>query len=180
MKVLKIDAHDAKLVQEVKCLRVDAYRAELNGSSYPFHEWDVHDEHATHWAVLDEDRRVIACARFCVHESVASLPDAAFYEALGSSIVRAPVGSFNRLAVAPDSRGRGLSRALIASRVREAQSRGCRTIVATVRAPRVAIYEAAGFRDVSTVPAEIAATVLPEWKDRATPRHVMVMDLAIV
>lgn len=88
---------------------------------------DEHDKHGIHWTILHAGN-VIAAARLCIHDDVASSPDP---EALDGyeELVGLPVASLTRLVVHPEFRGQRLSNILDLVRISHAQGHGARSIV---------------------------------------------------
>lgn len=111
--------------------------------------FDLHDEHAEHWAFADEGG-VVASARLCVHEQLGLGPDCETV-ATYSPLFPGPVAFLNRLVVSPTHAGRGLSRRLDAARIGFARSAGCLCIAATTHGMRERSLASLGFTQVGPV-----------------------------
>lgn len=104
---------------------------------------DEHDAHAHHFGVrLDE--RLVASARFCVHDDAAGLPHASWFGSLLAGF-RGPFASLNRCVVAAAAAGTGLARALDDARIDRARTLGARAVVATTHGRRREALLARGF-----------------------------------
>lgn len=138
---------DPALLEDIYRLRVDVWRAageDVPGASTDGRWRDAHDAHARHVAFV-EDGRPIAAGRFCVHRSLAEVPDAETYASLRAELA-APVASLNRLVVHPSAQGRGLSTDLDLWRIVAAASAGCRTVIACAGKGRDRSLLRRGFR----------------------------------
>ena len=127
------ETRDAALLQAVYRLRARAWRAR-NPSFPDIETWsDPFDGTGRHWVVVDPDGAPVAAARLTVHVTAAEAPDATIY---GEAILgmAGPVGSINRLVVAPEQAGTGLTRWLDEVRIAAARAAGCRFIIGATRA----------------------------------------------
>jgi GNAT superfamily N-acetyltransferase len=144
----RMSSNEMAMLAQIGCLRTTAWKADgaLPAFVQDRGQWlDEHDEHATHWACFSGNR-LVAAARFCVHEKVSGLPDLMSVSEY-THLFRAPVGSFNGLVVHPDFRGRGISALLDESRLKAARDARCRSVIATSHKRGRAIQlEQAGFR----------------------------------
>lgn len=128
-----VEAGEEALLHAIYRLRVRAWRAR-NASFPDIAAWsDPFDEIARHWAVLDTAGRPVAAARLTVHRTPRDAPDASIY---GEAILamEGPVGSINRLVVAPEQSGRGLTTLLDEVRLAAAREAGCRFVIGATRA----------------------------------------------
>ncbi len=128
-----VEAGEEELLHAIYRLRVRAWRAR-NASFPEITAWsDPYDEIARHWAVLDSAGRPVAAARLTVHRTPRDAPDASIY---GDAILamEGPVGSINRLVVAPEQGGRGLTTLLDEVRLAAAREAGCRFVIGATRA----------------------------------------------
>jgi GNAT superfamily N-acetyltransferase len=127
------ETRDATILQAVFSLRVRAWRAR-NASFPDIEAWrDSFDETGRHWVVVDAGGEPVAAARLTVHATLAEAPDAAIY---GEELfaMAGPVGSINRLVVASEYGGKGLTRWLDETRVAAARLAGCRFMIGATRA----------------------------------------------
>ena len=143
------ETRDAALLQAVYRLRARAWRAR-NPSFPDIETWsDPFDGTGRHWVVVDPDGAPVAAARLTVHATAADAPDATIY---GEEILAmaGPVGSINRLVVAPEQAGTGLTRWLDEVRIAAARAAGCRFIIGATRASdrRIASARRLGFEVV--------------------------------
>jgi GNAT superfamily N-acetyltransferase len=95
---------------------------------------DVIDEFepaARHWAIFD-GAVLAAAARLSIHQSADDVPEAICMSGVFPEPPAAPIGFLSRLVVAPEYRGRGLSRQLDEIRIDAAQREGCRSLLALV------------------------------------------------
>ncbi len=153
---------DRATIAEIARFRVRVWRhSGIELGSGPEHEaWtDLHDQHATHFAIWD-GARLVASARLCLHERIEDVPD---YERLrkvvhGWPVLPAPIACFNRLVVHPLFRRRGLAEALDRVRLSTAKAMGARSVFLTVPAYRVNAVKRLGF----TVTCRAAAPHLAE------------------
>jgi GNAT superfamily N-acetyltransferase len=105
---------------------------------------DEHDVHGQHWAVM-HDGEPIASARMCVHDSASSMPDPEALDGYRDAL-HTPCAAFTRLAVHPNFRRRGLSKALDQIRIGQARLQGCKSLVSvTETIPRMRYLERLGF-----------------------------------
>jgi GNAT superfamily N-acetyltransferase len=144
-----VEAGEEALLRAIYRLRVRAWRAR-NASFPDIGAWsDPFDEIARHWAVLDAAGQPVAAARLTVHPTLAEAPDANTY---GPQLLemQGPIGSFNRLVVAPEYGGRGLMEVLDEVRVGAARVAGCRFALLATRAGdrRIAAVRRLGFEVV--------------------------------
>lgn len=175
------EVRDRTLVDHIVLdLRVEAWRSVgvlREGEFPPDICCDKHDEHATHWAVAEEER-VIAAARMCIHDTLAALPDAGFFLNLPREI-EPPVAAINRLVVKADHQRRGLARRLDEVRIERALEMNCRSVIVVAPPIRWRPLEQLGFESLGTV--NLSAP--PDWLRRiaaTTPqieRRVMLLQL---
>jgi predicted GNAT family N-acyltransferase len=88
-------------------------------------EWDAHDADALHLLASLADGTPIGCARLLRNDHLC--------------------GHIGRMAVLPAWRGRGAGRALLATAIRAAQSRGYTTLKLSAQIHAAGFYSAAGF-----------------------------------
>jgi hypothetical protein len=125
------------LLGEIGRLRVEAWSAdgELPSAATSSTSWtDEHDDHAEHFVIF-EDGRICAASRICIHNNGETLPDAEIVNAYTSKM-KFPVACFNRLVVAPLSRGRKLSLQLDHARATFAAEAHVHSILGGTHLPR--------------------------------------------
>ena len=108
---------------------------------------DPWDAVATHWAIW-RDNRIVAAARLSIHNRLSELPNAEIFEGVLSGDLPGPIGSLNRLVVAPEMAGQGLSLALDKVRIDHARDCQCLHLVGETYAgmKRMAQLESFGFQ----------------------------------
>ncbi|WP_111979184.1 GNAT family N-acetyltransferase [Algibacillus agarilyticus] len=99
------------------------------------------------WQIKDHDK-IVATARMSIHDSLASLPEAALYEGL-DALYPTPIASFNRLVVANEYRSIGLAHKLIMLRVQAAKQLGAKSIALDCPEHRINTMKKFGFEAVS-------------------------------
>jgi predicted GNAT family N-acyltransferase len=110
--LLEISPTDKAMLEEIGRLRIRAWATEIPEAS-TMEKWlDSFDPSSRHWIIKQGDI-LIASARLSVHESVNQVPDRDSYKGMFRQAPPSPIVSFNRLVVAPSSRGLGLSRRLL-------------------------------------------------------------------
>jgi GNAT superfamily N-acetyltransferase len=173
---------DADLMREVVFgLRVESWKSVgvlIEGSYPPDVCQDDHDEHALHWVVRDGGR-LVGAARMCMHDAVASLPDAGFFLGMEAA-TGPPIAALNRLVVHPEYQRRGISHALDQIRIRTAAELGCRSVWCVAPPIRWGPLQRQGFQEEG--PVDLSDP--PPWIEvmrRAgvpeIPRKVMVLAL---
>ena len=144
------------LLEEVARARAEAWAQ--RGVGAPPGGWiDALDESAAHWVVRDDADRVVAAARFHVHDDVEEA-QRHFARRVILPQVDGRVGFFSRLVVVPCARGLRLSGLADEARWREAERREVVNVLAKPGADeRVQTLERLGFRVVT----ELEATTSP-------------------
>jgi GNAT superfamily N-acetyltransferase len=139
------------IMAQVYALRVQAWRARTQ--AFPnIDEWrDDNDADALHWAIVaqtgDAPPLAIAAARMTIHARLADVPSAEIYDGLLPADLPGPIASINRLVVARDHAGRGLSQVLDHARIAFAREAACRCMIGRTLAGarRRAELQAQGF-----------------------------------
>ena len=116
---------DRSVMEAIGKLRVEAWSKNITVGSVPNDEWiDEFDPASRHFGIFD-GYKLIAAARFSVHESIEDIPESDVYRGVFQSPLKAPVASLNRLVTHPDYRGLGCSFTLDRVRLEKAKEMGC-------------------------------------------------------
>jgi predicted GNAT family N-acyltransferase len=136
---------DTSLMKQIYALRPLAWRARVPG--FPdIEEWkDKFDECSDHWCILDKGK-VVASARLTIRDKLQELPHPELFRNVTIPDVE-PIASINRLVVAPEYGGKGLSQTLDRVRLDHADRAKVKLTVATTFAGqrRTSALEALGF-----------------------------------
>ncbi len=130
---------------------------------------DELDKKAKHWIVTD-GAEIVAAARLSFHDGLKDVP---YADMLTPEYCRhfknKRVASLNRLVVAPQTRGQGLSGRLDQIRIETARAEGAAVIIAFPQLVRIESLRRKGFEMLTELPS------IPEMPDR--PFFVMKMDV---
>lgn len=131
----ELNAKDTSVLSDIGKLRVAAWSQNISVGNVPGNEWiDAFDSDSTHFGIYDAER-LIAAARFSVHESVEDVPEPEVYRGVFQSSLKAPIASLNRLVAHPDYRGLGCSFYLDKVRLQKARQMGCTSMCSDGRWP---------------------------------------------
>ncbi len=126
--IREILSTDELLLDEIGRLRIRAWATEVPEIDKNKIWLDETDKCSRHWAVF-QDGKIVAGARLSIHLSPHALPESGEYDGLLPAPCPLPIGSLNRLVVAPEARGQGLSRVLDIVRMSAAEEMGCKLVV---------------------------------------------------
>ena len=142
----EISASDKRMLEQIGRLRVRAWATEVPEVSRTAVWLDEADATARHWIVV-LDSVLVGSGRMSIHATLADVPDAGEYEGVFPVPPPTPVASLNRLVVAPEARGLGLSRRLDLARLEAAEDAGCKSVVGATSSGhrRIEQLESLGF-----------------------------------
>lgn len=145
--LIELNVKDDSVLRDIGKLRVAAWSQNIIVGNVLNDEWiDEFDSEARHFGIFDGDK-LIAAARFSVHESIEDVPEYEVYRCVFHSPLKAPIASMNRLVTHPDYRGFGCSLHLDRVRLQRAKEMGCACAILHVGDERIEHLERLGFQN---------------------------------
>jgi GNAT superfamily N-acetyltransferase len=157
---------DVSRLPEVYDLRLDVWEHSgnsefVNRKLYPNGWFDDLDETAFHWAVFNDQNKIVASARLNLFYSFADFP---YYSSIQKFTMpaSAPFAFFSRLVVDPHYRQIGLSRKLFNSRAVFCEERGVKWSQVFINNPQILNqFEKSGYRNIGLTDVTYHASSTP-------------------
>ena len=162
----EVDARDRVLMGEIARLRYRVWLEEGSLDPEAFvgknEAWlDDEDSHGRHWAVRNDDGRIVAAARLTMHDSfVEGTRDTVLWKDRGLPL---PVVDLSRLVVDQSTRGKGVGQKLNVVRIDASRQMGAASIIATASEANARLLCRLGFQ---------RTPILVSFSDRPTVQFV--------